>query len=280
MTRALLRALLATACITQQAAGQDTRPRSSDYVFVATTDDVRATWLNPAGLGVVKEASVMGELALDRPVDGDVRIGQWTLGFNSRGLSIAFQQSRFADGTSNNIWRFGAGLGFTRGALGGSVSWFTGEGDNSRAGDVGFYYLLASPLSVGVVLRNIGRPEVRDSVLPLTGAVGLGWLPLPGHLLIAAEALITERTEVSDLEAVYRAGLQFGSGGKIPIGGVVTFDLGSNLKIDRWNIGITVGGHDRGILLATAQPTTSSSARFERFSLTGVASRRPPSQRP
>jgi hypothetical protein len=273
--RPLLTACVAITLTAGPVVAQTIRPRSSDYLFVATADDVRATWINPAGLAVVREASVMGELVVDRPADGDARLGQWTVGINSRGFSIAFQQNRFADGTSNNIWHFGVGLGFTRGALGGTVGWFTGEGDNSRGGDIGFYYLLASPLSAAVVVRNIGRPVLRDSILPINGAVGLGWLPVPNHLQIAAEVIITEETEFSDVEAVYRAGLQVATAGKLPIGAVTTFDLGSNFKIDRWSIGITVGGDNRGILLGTAQPS-----RFDRFSLTGVASRRPPSARP
>ncbi len=271
----MLAGLLAVSLTAGPAAAQIMRPRSSDYLFVATADDVRATWLNPAGLGAVKEASVMGELVVDRPTDGDARLGQWTVGFNSRGFSIAFQQSRFPDGTSNNLWHFGAGLGFTRGALGASVAWFTGEGDNDRAGDIGFYYLVASPVSFGIVVRNIGRPVVQDSVLPINGAVGLAWLPVPRHLQIAAEVIVTEGTEFSDAEAVYRAGLQVATAGKLPIGALTTFDLGSNFKIDRWHIGITIGGDNRGILLGTAQPS-----QFDRFSVTGVASRRPPSARP
>lgn len=275
MPRSLLTGLLAVAVTAGPAAAQGIRPRSSDYLFVATADDVRATWLNPAGLGVVREASVMGELAVDRPVDGEALLGQWTLGFNSRGFSIAFQQSRFPDRTSNNIWHFAVGLGFARGALGGSVAWFTGEGDNSRAGDIGFSYLLARPLTVGIVVRNIGRPLVRDSTLPITGALGLGWLAVAHHLQIAAEVLVTEETEFADLEAVYRAGLQLATAGKIPLGALATIDLGSNFKIDRWSIGVTLGGKDRGILLGTAQQS-----RFDRFSLTGVASRRVPDNRP
>ena len=275
MRRPLLAGLLALALGASSAVAQTIRPRSADYLFVATASDVRATWINPAGLAAVKEASVMGELVVDAPAAGDAQLGQWTVGFNSRGFSIAFQQSRFPDGTSNNHWRFGAGLGFSRGALGVAIGWLTGEGDNDRAGDIGFYYLLASPLSVGVVVRNIGRPVVRDSVLPINGALGLGWLPVPRHLMIQAEVIVTEETEFSDVEAVYRAGLRAATAGKLPIGVVSSFDLGSNFKIDRWSIGITVGGDYRGILLGTAQPS-----RFDRFSLTGVASHRQPSVRP
>lgn len=267
--------LLAVALVAGSATAQGIRPRSSDYLFVSTVEDVRATWLNPAGLGVVREASVMGELVLDRPAEGDARLGQWSLGFNSRGFSIAFQQSRLPDGTSSNIWHFGVGLGFTRGALGGSVAWFTGAGDNDRAGDVGFSYLLAPPLSVGIVVRNIGRPVVRDSILPITGVVGLSWVPLARHLQLAAEVLVVEETEISDVEALYRAGLQIATGGKLPVGALATVDLGSNFKIDRWSIGISLGGDNRGILLATAYPS-----RLERFSVTGVATRRAPGPRP
>ena len=67
--------------------------RSGDYLFVTNAVDARALWVNPAGLGVVPEASIMGEFSLT-PGGGDVRLAQYTVGLNSRGFSIGYRRNR------------------------------------------------------------------------------------------------------------------------------------------------------------------------------------------
>ncbi|NIM48905.1 MAG: hypothetical protein GTN62_03870 [Gemmatimonadales bacterium] len=273
MTRTLAVALTAAALYAHPVAGQAVRPRSGDYLFIALVSGTRATWLNPAGLGVVREASVMAEFALDRPVDGDLRLGQWTLALNSRGISLGYQRDRLPEGAAE-AFRLGASLPFRGGAIGGAFTLYRG-GVTDQGGDLGVTYRLARSLSVAATLRNIGRPTLRDSVAPLVGAVGLGWLPVANRVELAAEAHFAERLTASGYDATYRAGAQVSTGSRVPLALVTALDFGSNLKIDGWTVGISVGRSDRGILLVTGIPTTTSSAHLSRFSLTGVASRRP-----
>lgn len=278
MTRTLAVALAGAALHVHPVAGQAVRPRSGDYLFIALVSDTRATWLNPAGLGAVREASVMAEFALHRPVDGDLRLGQWTLALNSRGISLGYQRDRLPEGNASEAFRLGASLRFPGGAVGGAFTLYRGGGTD-QGGDLGVTYHLARPLAIAATLHNIGRPTFRGSVAPLVGAVGLGWLPVANRVELAAEAHFTERLAASGYDATYRAGTQVSTGGRVPLALVSAVDLRSNLKIDGWTVGISVGGSDRGILLVTAIPTTNSSAHLSRFSLTGVASRRPTGRR-
>ena len=72
---------------------QSVSARSQDYLFLTNVADVRALWVNPAGLALVPEASILGELTFER-LGGDLRVDQYAVGFNSRGISIGYQRSR------------------------------------------------------------------------------------------------------------------------------------------------------------------------------------------
>ena len=68
----------------------------------------------------------------------------------------------------------------------------------------------------------------------------------------------------------YRAGAQLSLNGRKPIGAIVAFDLGSNFRIDRWSMGITIGLQAQALLVGTAVPQTGSSAALDAVSLTGL----------
>ena len=61
------------------AVGQTFAPRSLDYLFAATANDARAIWVNPAGLAIVSEASIMAELVVHRSPDADLRLSQLSM---------------------------------------------------------------------------------------------------------------------------------------------------------------------------------------------------------
>ena len=173
----------------QAASGQSERSRSGDYLFASTAADARALWVNPAGLAVSMEASVLAEFVLQRPVDGDLRLAQWTLGFNSRGFSIGYQRDRFDEDPNTGAFRFGLSLPFRRGAIGAAFTFYRGNAVDSttdRGIDFGARYRLIPPLELGLVLRNVGRPVLRDVQAPLTGVLSAAWFPLPRHLVVAA----------------------------------------------------------------------------------------------
>jgi len=278
LTRPLAIAVLAAALLASAAEGQIRRSRSDAYLFSSNVDDVRALWVNPAGLAIVRETSVMAEFVLGNPPEGSLRWSQWSLGFNSRGFSAGFQQDRLPSGENIETIRVGGAVGFRGGALGGSISIYAQE-DNDRSSDVGFMYRLVSPLTVAAVLKNIGRPLLGDSVAALTGVLGLSWLAIPSHLQLSLEAEFTEKQDNTTRQSTFRAGLVIATGGKLPFGLVTTLDLGSNMKVDAWQFGISVGGKDRVVALGTAEQVQGS-GRVSQMSLSGVASRRPPGGRP
>ena len=272
MRRALAILIAAGALQAQGVYAQAVRARSGDYLFVTTAHDARSMWVNPAGLAIFNQASIMGEIVADRPVGEGLRLSQWTVGFNSRGFALGYQRDRFA--TGSGIFRFALGLRFRRGTLGGAYSIYR-AGTTDQGGDIGLRYHLLDVLEAGVVLRNIGRPFIHDSLSSLKWVAGLGWIPVPHLVRIAAEARFTGRVGASGYESAYRAGIHLSTRGRLPIGVTGALDLGSRFTIDAFTVGIVVGGIDQVVALGSAVRAPLAAARFDRFSLTGVASREP-----
>lgn len=275
-------------------AGQAVSPRSQDYLFVGAVDDARALWVNPGGLHVVTEASVMAEITAERPLDGgSPRLSQLAVGFNSRGISFGYQRDRLRDdpvtvadeGRAADAFRFGAGFWLPRGGAGIAVTFHrTGISDrgSQRSVDVGARYALLPTLAAGAVVRNLGRPVLAYTAQPepVLGVLGLSWLAWPSRALVLAEASVAERVDTSGVDTGYRAGAHLVIGGPLRLGAVTALELGGNFKIDRWTVGLVIGGADRIVGLVSGIPTTGKSAHLERFSVSGVASRRAPGRVP
>lgn len=259
------------------------RARSAEYLLAAGVDDVRALWVNPAGLAVRPEASIMAELVVEHPPSLDPRVAQWTLAFNSRGVSVGYERNRLRDDPltaavdpqSADLLRVGLALPFRGGAVGGSFGLHNGPAGTDRSGQIGVRLRVRPSVDLAVVMRDIGRPRVAGQTTPISGVLGLGWAALPGHLLLAGEAAGAERLgPATGLEMSYRGGARLSTGGRLPIGGVLAVQFGSNLKVDVWSAGISIGGADRVLAVGTVLPT-SGGARFDRVNLTGVSSRGP-----
>lgn len=256
------------------ALAQGPRARSRDYLMLATVDDARATWVNPAGLARVMEASVMAELVVDRALDGTLHVGQYTLGMNSRGLSLSYLRDRIPDTVSVSIWRLGFSMAFQRGSMGLAISQYRSLGQDEGL-DFGARFTPAAGLDVGLVTRNISRPLVRGRRLPLTGALGLAWSPLRDVVQLAAEAEAIERlTAAGGYDRRYRGVLQLAPRGSA-VGVITAFDFDDDLSVARWTLGIRIGGTDSGGLFASASPA-GGLGRIDRVSAVGVASRRGP----
>lgn len=252
---------------------QGPRARSRDYLMLASVDDVRATWVNPAGLARVMEASVMAELVVDRALDGTLHVGQYTLGMNSRGLSLSYLRERIPDTVSVGIWRLAFSMAFPRGSMGLAISQYRSLGQDEGL-DFGARFTPAAGLDMGLVTRNISRPLVRGRRLPLTGALGVAWSPLRDVVQLAAEAEAIERLTASGYDRRYRGVLQLAPPGST-VGVITAFDFDDDLSVARWTLGIRIGGTDSGGLLASASPA-GDLGRIDRISAVGVASRRGP----
>ena len=144
-------------------------PRSQDYLFISDVDDARAAWVNPAGLGWIPEASVMGEMVLDRST-GSLRLGQYTAGLNSHGLALAYERDRSVPDSSMGIARLALGVPLGRGAIGAS---FTTYGSHHNTGfELGVRYRLLAELDGAVGLRNLVHPVLRATPQPAVAVAG------------------------------------------------------------------------------------------------------------
>ena len=251
------------------AAGQTFAPRSMDYLFAATANDARAIWLNPAGLAVVPEASILAELVVHRLPDANLRVSQVSMGFNSQGLSMWYYRERLVTDSSNHTYRIALARALQGWTVGVAMSFFR-NGLNDSGFDAGIRYRVLRSVDLGLVLRNIGQPQVRTDTLPLTGVMSLGWTVFRGAVVLTGETLAQNRLAGSGYDMHYRAGARLSLGRALPIAGLTAVHLDSRLGVLMWSVGISVGRNGRGVLIAGLTPG-GRSARLETVSLMGMA---------
>ncbi len=240
-----------------------------DYLFAATANDARAIWLNPAGLAVVPEASIMAEFVVHRSPEADLRLSQLSLGFNSQGLSMGYNRERLVSDSSNHAYRIAMARALQGWTIGISMSYFRNS-LNDTGYDAGIRYRVLRSVDLGVVLRNIGQPQIRSDTLPLTGVVGVGWTILGGALVLTGETLAQNRLSESGYAMNYRAGAQLSVGRAIPITGLTAVHLDSDLGVTMWSFGLSVGRGRRGVLVGGVS-TNDPSAHLGTLSLAGIA---------
>lgn len=243
--------------------------RSADYLFVSTAADARALWVNPAGTQLGARASLVGELVLDRSLPDTARISQWSVGLSSRAFSFGYQRDRLPGGSANQSVRIGLASRFSRGAVGAATTFYKAD-STSRGVDLGITYALSPPVTLGVVVRHIGRPSVRADRLPVTGVVGLGWTAPGRRFQLATEILAAERLARSGYDMSYRAGANLSLGRELPFAAIVAFQFDKDFDVRSWSVGLTVGGDRRAVAIGTISRTDGSSD-VDLLSLTGVA---------
>jgi len=251
-------------------AGQYRGAHSADYLFGVEVRDARGLWVNPAGIAVVPEASIMGEVVLDRLIDDGLRLAQYTAGFSSGGIAFGFRHDRLSDTLSTNTFRLGGGRATNRFAVGLAVTYHTNaDFDARREVDIGIRVSLARRLEFGAAVHHIGQPVVIDSTLTTALTAGVGWTPLT-FLRLTGEVLTADRTVGAGVVNTWRGGVQLSFGGKVPIGAFGTFTLDDDFEPARASVGFSVGGTRRGILVASER-LGDGNLRAETLSLTGVA---------
>jgi len=263
-------ALTALLALPGLAAAQEVAPnRATAYLHPTDVRDPRALWVNPAGLGVLRDASVYAELAVQDPATGGARLRQLSAGFNSRGLGFAYQRDVFDGGRRGHTYRLGL-AGASKGlAAGAAMALY--RGDTKGTGwDIGASYALegAMALTVGGVIANIGQPVVRGLEQRLTFVPGLTWRPLGPAAALSLHARITPDSVMS-----YAFGVSWqGSGGRLPIGVLARLDTDGGLRRGAFAVGISVGGPDRvGLVLSTPGDVSGVDAA----SLYGLSTRVP-----
>jgi hypothetical protein len=257
--------------VVSNATGQAYPPRSQDYLFTTLVDDARALWVNPAGLAIVREASIMAEVVLEKPDTGNVRVSQWTVAFNTRGISAGYQRDRLYDGPANQHLRIGLARPFPRGAVGIDLGLYWSN-VSDRGFGAGVTYRLLPSISTSAVLRDIGQPWVRGVKLPATGVLGIAWAAPEDVLQVAGEVLAKNRLSGTGVDMSYRAGARISTPIPFPIAAMAVIELGSDFNTNRFFIGLAIGGTRRLVLGGTF--LSGSSSGLDIGSISGVASNR------
>ncbi|HET7040041.1 MAG TPA: hypothetical protein VFH97_09135 [Gemmatimonadales bacterium] len=254
-------------------AAQYRAPRSADYLFGADVWGARALWVHPAGLGIVREASIMAEAMLERNAADDFALAQFTFGFNSRGIGFGYRRDRFGDAGSGGVWRLGFGRAAGTLAFGAAASLYPGD-PREESLDLGIRFRVAAPLEIALATENIGQPTVRDSALRFTAVGGAAWAPLGDLARFNLEARATD-VVTGSWHMAYRAGLRVGASGRIPFAAYGVLDLDDDLSVVRLVAGLSVGGYYQGVLMGSGAKRAGTT-EIETISLTGLASHRFP----
>ena len=244
--------------------------RATAYLHPTDVRDARAIWVNPAGLAVLREASVYAELGVSEP-GARGRLRQVNAGFNARGLSFGYQRDIFDAGVRGHTYRLGL-AGASEGlAAGLAIAHYRGDGAKGTGWDVGVTYDWLAGLTVGTVVTNVGQPSVRGVRQRLTFVPGATWHPaLARALALSIHARIT-----SDSVLAYGFGVAWRSGGETsrwPVGVIARLDTDGGLRRGAFALGLSIGGPDR---LGVVVSTPGDVSEVDGASLYGLSTREP-----
>lgn len=253
--------------------------RATAYLHPTDVHDARAIWVNPAGLGVQREASIYAEFAVGDPGSRG-RLRQINAGFNARGLAFGYQRDILDDGQRGHTYRLGLAGGAGGLAAGFAVAHYRGDGAKATGWDLGVTYAAYPALTVGLLAANLGQPVVRGLQQRLTYIPGLTWHPRP----IPALGFSTHARITPDSVAAYSFGLSWRTSGvtgrgaprRWPIEVLARLDTDGDLRRGAFVLGLSIGGQDRFGAIAS---TPGDVARVDAVSLYGLSTREPARRR-
>lgn len=237
--------------------------RTTAYLVASDVTDARAIWVNPGGLAVLRDASVMLDLTVGRPGERG-RLEQVTAGFSTRGLSFGYQRDNFANGIHGHTYRLG--LGGASGKLGAGAALAFYRGATGGTGwDIGARYDWRPQFTVSGVVRNLGRPTVRGVRQDVTFVPALTLRPLGALLAVSSQAAFASSTT---------RGYAFQVNTDLTrplLGFIARLDTDGSLRRTTFALGVSIGRTDRvGVVLSTP----GDLSRLDAASLYGVATTR------
>ena len=248
--------------------------RATAYLHPTEVRDARALWVNPAGLGVLREASVYAEIAVSDP-GARGRLRQLSAGFNARGLALGYQRDVLDAGGRGHTYRLGIAGSAASLAAGVAIAYYRGGGTSGTGWDLGASYDWLAGLTVGGVIRNIGQPVVRGLRQRLTFVPGATWHPTA----VPAAGLSLHARVTPDSVAAYAFGLSWRTGtvqNRWPLEIIARLDTDGGLRRGAFVLGLSIGNQDRVGAVASSPGDASS---IDAVSLYGLATREPKKRR-
>jgi hypothetical protein len=234
----LLAALLARA---SPGAGQSRESALREYRFVSEPGFLSATWVNPGASGFNRPVHLFGHITGERPEGGKWKLAQYLVGLQWEIVSLGYQHDEFQDDGSADTYTVSGGFAAGTNGFGVSYTW-TNPGQTEGSWNAG-WLIVSQNASAGIVWRDLGSPQVRDSTLHerLVGAATFR----PSEGTFGFSLQLDYRTKLKNFNA-------FRVGGNLTV--AKTFDL---LALAQWNSdgdfdGFMIGGILRGQSVAAS----------------------------
>ena len=212
----LLAALLVRA---SPAVGQAREPALREYRFVSEPGFLSAAWVNPGASGFNRPIHLFGHITGDRPEGGKWKLGQYLVGLQWEIVSFGYQHDVFRDDGSADTYTISGGYAAGTNGFGVSYTW-TNPGQTEGSWNLG-WLIVSENASAGIVFRDLGSPQVRDSTLHerLVGAATFR----PSEGTFGFSVQLDYRTKLKNFNA-------FRIGGNLTV--AKTFDI---LALAQWN---------------------------------------------
>lgn len=249
--------------VTSSGVTQVAANRSAAYLYPTDVRDARAVWINPAGAAVTRNASIYAEVMVLHPTDGESRLGQGSVGFGSRGLSLAYQYDDFDTGVGHT-YRIGAAGASGSLAAGFAAAWYRGSA-NAWGYDLGLSLAVGRVLTIGATAANIGQPVVRGTALDFSVTPGVTVAPAGPRLELSALGRFGGASEG------YALGLRWNLPWRLQGALLARVDTDQDLDARGFAFGLAIGGQDQIGLVATTPRELSS---VDASSVYGIATRR------
>jgi hypothetical protein len=242
--------------------------RATVYLPATDAGDVRALWVNPAGLVARPEAAVLLDLTVRAPGSGG-RLAQVSAGFNARGIAFGYQRDNFVNGIHGHTYRLGLGGAARQFTFGAALALYRGA-TSGTGWDFGMLYAWRPELTIGGVVRDIGKPTVRGVTLEPTYVPAITVRPLADRLGLTAQA-----------EAISSAilGFAFEARAALPAPAVsflVRVDTDRSLQRRLLVVGVAIGGADKVGIVGSSPGGGAEQSILSAF---GVATRAPATRR-
>lgn len=168
---------------------------------VAASDDAIATVFNPAGLAIKRGTNAYYFHTFSGKTGGD---NAFFISLASMGFGAEFTNPgplKFTKYTLSDGSRLFKGM-----YLGTSYSWFSSEDDDYdslSSWDMGFLYRPGNSFSVGLVARNLNRPDFHGIDTDRTYDLALALRPYSNRLTFSVDAVFREDRSARDANIAY-----------------------------------------------------------------------------